>query len=115
MEALDIRPRDPDHIARFLSGGNQQKVIFAKWLAARAELLLLEDPTQGIDVAAKAQIHRLIREFADRGGGVMFASSEINEILSLSDRVLAMRQGEIVLGMDRGDVNERELRKVLGG
>ncbi len=116
MEALDIRPRDPDHIARFLSGGNQQKVIFAKWLAAQADVLLLEDPTQGIDVATKAQIHRLIREFADRGGGVMCASSEINEILSLSDSVLAMRQGEIVAQMDRGDdFNERELRKVLGG
>ena len=116
MEALDIRPRDPDHIARFLSGGNQQKVIFAKWLAAHAELLLLDDPTQGIDIAAKAQILRLIREFADRGGGVLFASSEINEILSLSDRVLAMRQGEIVATMDRGETfNERELRMALGG
>jgi ABC-type sugar transport system ATPase subunit len=116
MEALDIRPRDPDRVARFLSGGNQQKVIFAKWLAAHVEVLLLEDPTQGIDVAAKAQIHRLISEFAERGGGVVFASSEINEILSLSDSVLAMRQGEIVAAMDRGDAfNERGLRKVLGG
>ena len=116
MEALDIRPRDPDRRARTLSGGNQQKVIFAKWLAAQVAVLLLEEPTQGIDVAAKAQIHRLIGEFADRGGGVVFASSEIHEVLSCSDSVLAMRQGEIVARMDRGGAfNERELRMALGG
>jgi len=116
MEALDIRPRDPDRIARLLSGGNQQKVIFAKWLAARVRVLLLEEPTQGIDVASKAQIHRLIREFADRDGGVVFASSEIPEVLACSDRVLAMRQGAVVAQMERGEAfTERELRMALGG
>ncbi len=116
LEALDIRPRDPDRIARFLSGGNQQKVVFAKWLAAEVQVLLLEEPTQGIDVAAKAQIHRLIREFAEKGGGVAFASSELHELLACSDRVLAMRQGAIVAQMDRGEAfNERELRMALGG
>lgn len=115
MDALDIRPRDPDRVVRYLSGGNQQKVVFARWLATRAAILLLEEPTQGIDVAAKAQIHRLIREFAEQGGGVLLASADLNEVLSESDSVLAMKQGAIVarLGQDE-QRSERELRAVLG-
>jgi len=115
MDALDIRPRDPDRIVRYLSGGNQQKVVFARWLATRAAILLLEEPTQGIDVAAKAQIHRLIREFAERGGGVLLASADLNEVLSESDSVLAMKQGAIVARLGQGEQrSERELRAVLG-
>ncbi len=116
MESLDIRPRAPDRLARELSGGNQQKAIFAKWLAARVAVLLLEEPTQGIDVAAKVQIHRLIREFADRGGGVLLASADVSEILAESDRVLAMRGARIVARLTRDDrFDERALRAALGG
>jgi ABC-type sugar transport system ATPase subunit len=116
MEALDIRPRGIHVPARALSGGNQQKVVFAKWLAARVEVLLLDEPTQGIDVAAKAAIHRLMREFAERGGGVLVTSAELEEVLGASDRVLAMRAGEIVADLARDeDVTERELRRILGG
>ena len=68
MELLDIRPRDASLRAATLSGGNQQKVILAKWLARNVGVLLLDEPTQGVDVAAKAQIHALIRDFAKRGG-----------------------------------------------
>ena len=116
MDALDVRPRDPDRIVRYLSGGNQQKVVFARWLAARAAVLLLEEPTQGIDIAAKAQIHRLIREFADQGGGVLLASADLHEVLSESDSVLAMRKGAIVarLGQD-APRSESALRAALGG
>ena len=71
MDLLDIRPRRPDLKVSALSGGNQQKVILAKWLARRVEMLLLDEPTQGIDIAAKAQIHALLRDFAARGGGVL--------------------------------------------
>ena len=71
MDLLDIRPRRPDMKVSALSGGNQQKVILAKWLARRVEVLLLDEPTQGIDIAAKAQIHALLRDFAARGGGVL--------------------------------------------
>ena len=73
METLDIRPRNPKLRAGALSGGNQQKVIFAKWLAMRAEILLLDDPTQGVDVVAKAHIRALIRDFVGRGGAAMVA------------------------------------------
>jgi ABC-type sugar transport system ATPase subunit len=99
---LDIRPADPGAIVRSLSGGNQQKVILAKWLAARVAVLLLDEPTQGIDVAAKAHIHRLLREFVARGNGVVFASSDTHEIVSLADGVLAMRRSGIAGRIDRG-------------
>ena len=116
MDALDIRPRDPDLPVRALSGGNQQKVVFAKWLAANVGVLLLDEPTQGVDIAAKAQLHRLIRDFAARGGAVALASADFDELLSLSDRVLALRDGAIVaqLGRDRG-LTEQSLRRILGG
>jgi ABC-type sugar transport system ATPase subunit len=116
MEALDIRPRDPRRPVRELSGGNQQKVIFAKWLAAEADMLLLDEPTQGVDVGAKAQIHRLMHDMAGRGGSIVFASSELHEVMAMSDAVLAMRRGRIVARMDRGgDYTERALRAALGG
>jgi ABC-type sugar transport system ATPase subunit len=116
MDELDIRPRDPDRPVRELSGGNQQKVIFAKWLAARADILLLDEPTQGVDIGAKTLIHRLMREFAANGGAILFASSETHEVMALSDAVIALRQGQVVAQIDRhGDYTERKLRSVLGG
>ncbi len=116
MEAVDIRPRDPDRPVRELSGGNQQKVIFARWLAGHADVLLLDEPTHGIDVGAKAQIHRLMRRFVEDGGGIVFSSSEMIEVLSISDGVIALRHGEIVARMSRdGEYTERALRMALGG
>ena len=116
MDIVDIRPRDPAKLVRELSGGNQQKVIFARWLAGNIELLLLDEPTHGIDVGAKAQIHRLMDEFAATRGGVVFASSEMTEVLANSDTVLAMRGHEFVAQISRdGDYTERALRDALGG
>ena len=93
MELVDIRPRRPELKAGALSGGNQQKVILAKWLARRVGVLLLEEPTQGIDVAAKTQIHNLIGDFVTRGGGVLVNSTDLDELAQLCDTVLAVRQG----------------------
>jgi ribose transport system ATP-binding protein len=117
IDLLDIRPRDLHRPVRDLSGGNQQKVIFARWLAAKASLLLLDEPTHGIDVAAKARIHRLMREFVENGGGIVFASSEMIEVMAMSDTVLAMRHGERVGTMSRqsAEYSERNLRLALGG
>ena len=116
METVDIRPRDPDRPVRELSGGNQQKVIFARWLAGHAKILLLDEPTHGIDVGAKAQIHRLMRHFAEAGGGILFTSSEMVEVMSISDSVIAMRAGDIVAHITRdGDYTERAVRAALGG
>ena len=95
MDLLDIRPRRPQLAAGALSGGNQQKVILAKWLARRVAVLLLEEPTQGIDVGAKVQIHALIRDFVARGGGALVSSSDLAELARLCDGVLAVRQGRL--------------------
>jgi len=114
--ALGIRPADPHVAVRALSGGNQQKVILARWLAARIDVLLMDEPTQGIDVAAKAQIHRLMREFAARGGSVMFASSEIRELMLLADSVLAMKRNAVAGRIERGaGLTERAVREAISG
>src|SRR5262249_34597519 len=89
--------------ASALSGGNQQKVILAKWLARRVKVLLLEEPTQGIDVAAKAQIHSLLRDFVARGGGALLNSSDLSELARSCDAVLALRRGRVVPRIDRAD------------
>jgi ABC-type sugar transport system ATPase subunit len=116
MDLLDIRPRLPGLPARALSGGNQQKAILAKWLARRVAVLLLEEPTQGIDVAAKAQIHALIRGFAARGGGALIHSSELSELARLCDRVLAVRAGGIAESFERErGLDEASLRTAIGG
>jgi ribose transport system ATP-binding protein len=115
MDLLDIRPRRPELPISALSGGNQQKVILAKWLARRVEVLLLEEPTQGIDVGAKAQIHGLIRDFVHRGGGALIASSDLAELARLCDAVLAVRQGSVAARLERTDgLDEPKLRAAIG-
>jgi ABC-type sugar transport system ATPase subunit len=116
MDVLDIRQRQPDLKARALSGGNQQKVILAKWLARRVAVLLLDDPTQGIDVAAKAQIHALIGDLVRRGASAIIYSSDLAELARLCDRVLAVRQGRITATLDRSaGIDEPTLRSAIGG
>jgi ABC-type sugar transport system ATPase subunit len=116
MELVDIRPRQPQLMAGALSGGNQQKVILAKWLARRVAVLLLDEPTQGIDIAAKAQIHALIRDFVAHGGGALVHSSDLGELARLCDAVLAVRHGRITAAIDRSaGFDEAKLRAAIGG
>ena len=93
--------------ARNLSGGNQQKVVFAKWLLRRPLLFILDEPTRGIDVGAKQEVYRLIAELVTAGGGVLLISSEVEELVGLSDRILALRRGEVV-GTFQRDTFDRE-------
>lgn len=93
---LNVRAPGIETVAATLSGGNQQKIVLAKWLAARCRILLLDEPTRGVDVAAKAEIHALIDGLARDGVAIVLVSSELPELLSLADRVLVMRQGRIV-------------------
>lgn len=95
IAGLDVRGGDLHSAIWTLSGGNQQKVLFAKWLARKPRLLIIDEPTRGVDVGAKAQIHRLIRECADQGSAILLISSEVEEVLGISDRVYVMRQGRI--------------------
>jgi ABC-type sugar transport system ATPase subunit len=116
MELLDIRPRRPELPVAKLSGGNQQKVIMAKWLARAVGVLLLDEPTQGIDVAAKAQIHTLIRNFAKRGGGVLVRSSDLTELTLICDEILAVHQAHIADRLQRSDgYDEQRLHAAIGG
>ncbi|RKL61599.1 sugar ABC transporter ATP-binding protein [Thermoanaerobacteraceae bacterium SP2] len=96
MKALDVRPLKPYMTAMQLSGGNQQKIVLAKWLATNPKILIIDEPTNGIDVGAKAEIHRLLRELADNGMAILMISSELAEILAVSDRILVMRRGRLV-------------------
>jgi rhamnose transport system ATP-binding protein len=95
IEKLAIKASGPDQPVHNLSGGNQQKVVIAKWLARRPGVLILDEPTKGIDVGAKAAVHAVTSEFARDGGGVLMISSDLPEILGMSDRVLVMRRGRL--------------------
>jgi len=95
IERLAIKAQGPDQPVQNLSGGNQQKVVIAKWLARRPGVLILDEPTKGIDVGAKAAVHAVTSEFARDGGGVLMISSDLPEILGMSDRVLVMRRGRV--------------------
>ncbi|MEX2185431.1 MAG: sugar ABC transporter ATP-binding protein [Pirellulales bacterium] len=98
-----------------LSGGNQQKVLLAKWLATRPALLMLNDPTRGVDVGAKWEIYQLCRQLAAEGLAILFTSSEADEILGLSDRVLVLRKGKLVREFQRGEANKAELIHAMSG
>jgi ABC-type sugar transport system ATPase subunit len=96
-----IRARGPDQPVRKLSGGNQQKVVLGKWLATNPRILIMDEPTRGIDVGAKAEIHLLMRKLAGEGMAILMISSELPEVLGMSDRVLVMNSGRIVAEFDK--------------
>ncbi|MEP6478774.1 MAG: sugar ABC transporter ATP-binding protein [Rhodoglobus sp.] len=91
IASLGIRPNNPNALVRNLSGGNQQKVLLARWLATAPQLLILDEPTRGIDIGAKAEIQRLVADLAEKGLGVIFISSELDEVLRLSQRIVVLR------------------------
>jgi ribose transport system ATP-binding protein len=109
LRALNTVPDDPDRIVRLLSGGNQQKVVLARWLLHECRVLLLDEPTRGVDIATKAEIYRIISELAQAGLGVLVVSSELEELAHICTRVLVMREGEIVAEVAGKDATEREL------
>src|SRR3712207_3227648 len=95
ISQLGVKTPSDRQRVQFLSGGNQQKVVLAKWLAVRPRVLLLDEPTRGIDVGAKQEIYRLMEDLAAAGAAVLFVSSEMEEILGMSDRTLVMHEGRL--------------------
>jgi rhamnose transport system ATP-binding protein len=89
--------------AATMSGGNQQKVVIAKWLATNPKLLIIDEPTRGIDVGTKAEVHRLLSELAGQGLAILMISSELPEVLGMADRVLVVREGQITADIARAD------------
>jgi ribose transport system ATP-binding protein len=109
IRRLDIKLADPDQQIRELSGGNQQKVLLARWLCLNPKLLILDEPTRGIDVGAKAEIQALIDELAASGLGVLMISSETEEIIEGSDRVAVLRDGRSVAEFSQGEISQDAL------
>ncbi|OLF05067.1 sugar ABC transporter ATP-binding protein [Actinophytocola xinjiangensis] len=106
LERLDLRPPDPRREVRTFSGGNQQKVVVARWLVRECTLLLLDEPTRGVDVGARAELYGLIHELAASGVAVVLVSSEVPEVLGLSDRVLVMREGRLLTEAPANELTE---------
>jgi ribose transport system ATP-binding protein len=111
VRRMALRPLDIDRPIRLFSGGNQQKAIIARWLAAEARILLFDEPTRGIDVGAKAEIYGLIEQFAREGRAVIVVSSDMMEILRVSDRVLVMREGTAAAMLDRAELSEEAIMR----
>ncbi|WP_255363633.1 sugar ABC transporter ATP-binding protein [Geodermatophilus sp. DSM 45219] len=109
VTALDVRPADVDREVRTLSGGNQQKVVLARWLLRDCRVLLLDEPTRGVDVGARSEIYALIRDLADRGVAVVVVSSEIPEVLGLADRVLVLGDGRVLAEEPAGALDEHRV------
>jgi len=112
---LNIRTPHLRQKVMFLSGGNQQKVVLAKWLASQPRVLIMDEPTRGIDVGAKAEVHALMSQLAQEGMGIIMISSELPEILGMSDRVLVMAEGRVVAILDQGDATQDKIMAYASG
>ncbi|MEV0408532.1 sugar ABC transporter ATP-binding protein [Actinoallomurus sp. NPDC050550] len=109
VDRLNVRTPDIEHEVRKLSGGNQQKVVLARWLARRPKVLILDEPTRGIDVGAKAEIYHLIDDLARSGVAILVISSELPEVLGLADRVVVMQNGRVTGELDRAQATEEAI------
>jgi rhamnose transport system ATP-binding protein len=115
MEQLRIRAQSVSQVVRSLSGGNQQKVVLSKWLAADPRILILDEPTHGVDVGTKADVHRTISGLAAQGLTILLISSELLEILGMSDRVLVMREGRLVAELSREEATQERVIQAAAG
>ena len=114
-EKLNIRAADMDMAVAQLSGGNQQKVMLAKWLNLHPDLLIFDEPTRGVDVGAKAEVHTLIRDFAAQGGAVLVISSDLPEVLALGDRIAVMREGRMMDILDNAEATQERIMTLATG
>jgi ribose transport system ATP-binding protein len=115
IRSLGIKTPGPEALVLNLSGGNQQKIVLGKWLAMDPQVMILDEPTRGIDVGAKAEIYRLMRELAARGTVILMISSDMEEVLNVSDRVAVMHEGEITGVLDRADCTEQNVMQLAVG
>jgi rhamnose transport system ATP-binding protein len=114
-EQLELKAHHLNQHVAELSGGNQQKVVLGKWLATDPKVIILDEPTKGIDIGSKAAVHRFISELVSRGLSVILVSSELPEVLGLADRVVVMRQGRVVREFDRADATPETVVAAASG
>ena len=114
-ERLRLRYSGADQPVERLSGGNQQKVVLAKWLATEPELLVIDEPTRGIDVGTKAEVHRLLSQRAAEGLAVLMVSSELLEVLGMADRILVMYEGRLTAQLSRAEADEESVIRAATG
>ena len=114
-ESLNIRMASGEQKVKNLSGGNQQKVVLARWLALEPRILIVDEPTRGIDVGAKAEVHQLLHRMATSGISIIAISSELPEVIAISDRVLTMRAGRISGEVPRHLASEETLMQLMTG
>lgn len=112
---LEVRTPSLNQRLRNLSGGNQQKVLLGAWLATHPDILIVDEPTRGIDVGTKQEIHRLLRKLADEGKAIMVISSDLPEVLQVNDRVVVMREGKLVGAFDRSAATEQNIMALAAG
>jgi ribose transport system ATP-binding protein len=115
IAAMRVKTPNDRQPVQYLSGGNQQKVVLGKWLAMEPRLLLLDEPTRGIDVGAKEEIYKLLHDLASRGMAILFVSSEMEEVISLADRVLVMHEGRLTGELRKGDLSEESIMRLATG
>lgn len=115
IQDLHIKTPGRNRSVQYLSGGNQQKVVLAKWLCTNSEILIFDEPTRGIDVGAKAEIHAFMNDFVSRGGSILMISSELSEIIGMSDRIYVMRQGKIVTEVPRAEATQEKIMSYAFG
>ena len=115
IEALKVKTPNDDQQVQFLSGGNQQKVVLGKWLSLEPKILLLDEPTRGVDIGAKQEIYGLMEDLAERGVAILFVSSEMEEILGMSDRALVMHEGRITGELKRDELGEEAIMQLATG
>jgi ribose transport system ATP-binding protein len=115
IQRLQIRPPGQQVLVENLSGGNQQKVVLAKWLAVRPRLIVLDEPTRGVDVGAKAEIYTQMRELTAHGVGIVMVSSELPELLGMSDRILVFHEGRVAGELSRSEATEQTVMHLATG
>ena len=113
MKALQVKCSNILDPVKTLSGGNQQKIVLAKWLAAHSHIIIFDEPTRGIDVGAKYEIYNLMNDLVEKGVGVMIMSSENDEVLNMCDRVVLLKDGCVVKTIDSQDYTEEEMNSLL--
>lgn len=115
IRMLNINPPNPDHLIKNLSGGNQQKVLLARWLLIKPQLFILDEPTRGIDIGAKAEIQKLVLSLSQQGMSFLFISSELEEVLRVSDRIAIMRDHRKVKEISEKDMTQQQIMQAIAG